>query len=1267
MQAHGATPSAPSNDDVVSPLEAQLPDSNSLFSDLVIAERKPAMSKCAPSTAEHPHRLGISNATDPESVTQAQDIAADIAGSSGPLPLPPQPSTLPSLNGSEGWQADVLQPNSMAPACIPCRMSSGCRRPDCLSSGAPASVPLAIEMSGQPSNGSKAALVLTHDMCGRVQLPDNGAQEDATYVEVPCGDAARDGLGRSHPPFATTTRSKEARDRATRDSPQRNSVDASSVELAMPELSTPFALALTTETAGSTVEANFEGASRANHVPDPGVISAEEEVDGMAQRATDTQALVGASELAIECTMPNADHGHLDAVAFVVSPRSHSAQQLDDAPDLPEDAVDNFDGTAAISIARASACSPISSGQPSPPSDGSVASCVDSEYAENEEHFHQTQDELPWFRPPIAAPPPSRSAMHRQSFRQQRLNSAQRKPRKNIICNPPRSQRKLAKPTCLSPSLRQGDEETYHLDNEDRVHAIESANASRVRASSGEALDIRPYSDTHQDVGMSAESQVSLPRSDIQQAPLRGATHDSPGIMVEPTQLVGSPGLPILDDIGEAGSDARDDECSGALENLDPGRRGDDLLVEAPLVAKFQEQDRFASADTSIFRGSHRLACPVKASATSTPGPVDEVASVRGLAKAMPLATRPTSSLQTEHAAWAVQGEARSSSASHVVYRSRRHNLDHRGLTTIRARDEVPLAHPAAPTSSAVVCRPESMCRPESPRLLGRRARKANPAEARRMRGQKRTASGGIERRQSRRHAHAEVQQNCSLAARDAGALPTPLEPRRRERSASTSLAPTGPLTQRDDIPCNSPPSPTRSYDSRWAVPSYSHHLNARSGADASAESVTWVSGTPSNAARSSSRAIDATRSPSGFAPAKDLANEAADEVEHLPREHVSRSSACSTLPNGRTPFAAQPNDSSPHAASRRTELPPGWFAEEREATSRKYRVYFGPNRTGYAESLPGAWREYDRSRRLGTVRIPSTSKHHSPEQTITQAMTPNDGREVDGSIRGRRRKPQAYTDVRCDVDLSPRHMKRSRASSRPFAGFAAILTGVASESKGEVEASLRAAGAYLVDVAELRAAFQPPVGWRQVAEQLSSSSFLPPAEVHARLVTGRLLLIAGGQAKTLKLYFALALGLSPLSIEWALRCTKAGRFSEPRPEDFAINMPSMQPASSLLRGKTVVPVGSDEWISNVASLLQAAGADVRAELPRLHHAQNPGSDAVACVILAEAPDHDRSRAGILRRAKMRRIPIVSLDWLRDGLLRQRCPAFIDAGREAQM
>jgi hypothetical protein len=220
------------------------------------------------------------------------------------------------------------------------------------------------------------------------------------------------------------------------------------------------------------------------------------------------------------------------------------------------------------------------------------------------------------------------------------------------------------------------------------------------------------------------------------------------------------------------------------------------------------------------------------------------------------------------------------------------------------------------------------------------------------------------------------------------------------------------------------------------------------------------------------------------------------------------------------------------------------------------------------------------------------------------------------------------------------------------------VLSGLGDpESKRRVEAvrALRAAGADMIDTAELTAAFPPPPALRWPGDGRPRRALsVAPVELRNRWSNARMVLVYGGEAKTDKFFIALALGLAPLSLDWTLRCAKDGRWSQP---EHALRLPRMLQGGTMLQGKAVVPVGEPAWAARVAAVLVAAGAHVLAELPHVDASGGAAQlaadgGAAPCVVLAEEPGDNRPR-GKLGRARARRLPIVGMDWLKDSLLQQ--------------
>lgn len=115
-------------------------------------------------------------------------------------------------------------------------------------------------------------------------------------------------------------------------------------------------------------------------------------------------------------------------------------------------------------------------------------------------------------------------------------------------------------------------------------------------------------------------------------------------------------------------------------------------------------------------------------------------------------------------------------------------------------------------------------------------------------------------------------------------------------------------------------------------------------------------------------------------------------------------------------------------------------------------------------------------------------------------------------------------------------------------------------------------------------------------------------------------------------------------------------------------------PRPPLLAGHVFVPLGDAKWRAiGWASLLRAAGAEVRADLPtRGGGGGGPGFAGAAdeqaapsggagtggrrCVLLVQSDVRKQDvagMAGMLERADARKVPVVSIEWLKQSLFSQ--------------
>ena len=95
-----------------------------------------------------------------------------------------------------------------------------------------------------------------------------------------------------------------------------------------------------------------------------------------------------------------------------------------------------------------------------------------------------------------------------------------------------------------------------------------------------------------------------------------------------------------------------------------------------------------------------------------------------------------------------------------------------------------------------------------------------------------------------------------------------------------------------------------------------------------------------------------------------------------------------------------------------------------------------------------------------------------------------------------------------------------------------------------------------------------------------------------------------------------------------------------------------------VLSGHVVVALGGcatatgAEWLRNCATVVQAAGAEFRRELPT---ARAEGPSQPLCIVLVKRRAKlSAAEDGLLNRARQRGMPISSQDWLEQCLLTQR-------------
>jgi len=267
---------------------------------------------------------------------------------------------------------------------------------------------------------------------------------------------------------------------------------------------------------------------------------------------------------------------------------------------------------------------------------------------------------------------------------------------------------------------------------------------------------------------------------------------------------------------------------------------------------------------------------------------------------------------------------------------------------------------------------------------------------------------------------------------------------------------------------------------------------------------------------------------------------------------------------------------------------------------------------------------------------------------------TASDGKLCRGVPRRLVRAPDASSSK------SPPH------AGKVFSNAAFLVTGINNAAaKNELLAAIRDGGGAVV-------------------EQLG------PAETALRRLSdlaaaGRLVLLSEGipQGKegaglaktTMKLLVGLALGALPLSAQWVHECAQRNEWLavERRHQipttgaargargGAAARDAAAEPVLRLLEGTVVVPVGEEAWQKgDCATVLRAAGAEVRRDIPPQHHhaasgtEQQPPPPAPSCVVLLQRGVDAAAYQGLLERARARGVPVASQKWLEESLLRQR-------------
>ena len=207
-------------------------------------------------------------------------------------------------------------------------------------------------------------------------------------------------------------------------------------------------------------------------------------------------------------------------------------------------------------------------------------------------------------------------------------------------------------------------------------------------------------------------------------------------------------------------------------------------------------------------------------------------------------------------------------------------------------------------------------------------------------------------------------------------------------------------------------------------------------------------------------------------------------------------------------------------------------------------------------------------------------------------------------------------------------------------------MTGVAEEGRDALNRRLAAAGARVVEETELRG---------DVAAPLVAGASLH--NLRARLDAGRVFLLTDDEPKaTIKLLYGLACGLHPRRPAWADACLKAHALLPPDAAAHLARLPSSRwrvgSRDALFGGTLAVLAGGADWCATWAPVLRAAGAEVRRELPPLHHETRADG---TCVVLVPKEEHQQQgAAGLVGRARERGVGVASVEWVKQCLLQQK-------------
>lgn len=162
--------------------------------------------------------------------------------------------------------------------------------------------------------------------------------------------------------------------------------------------------------------------------------------------------------------------------------------------------------------------------------------------------------------------------------------------------------------------------------------------------------------------------------------------------------------------------------------------------------------------------------------------------------------------------------------------------------------------------------------------------------------------------------------------------------------------------------------------------------------------------------------------------------------------------------------------------------------------------------------------------------------------------------------------------------------------------------------------------------------------------------------------------LVSDSLKSTLKLLYGLSLGLRVVRPKWVDDCLKEQKWltptdahivitssapSVPRRPCRASSVPAVSAATPVAAGKlfagyVVVALGSEDWRVTWSALLRTAGAEVRSDLPPLHHCHEDGKP---CVVVVQKDAQKVVVAGPMQRASKRGLLVASQDWVKHCLL----------------